>query len=67
MCLGPAATAPNLFPEALSPVLPGGNCIVAAVPLNACKPDGSNGNVRSLRPVPGRVGGTAGAGGGGTP
>lgn len=51
VCFGPANIAPNAFPKSISPILPGGNCIVAAKPLNSCKADGSQGNVRTLRPA----------------
>jgi hypothetical protein len=32
----------------VSPVVPGGNCIVAAKPLDGCKDDGSDGNIDDL-------------------
>lgn len=34
-------------PQGVSPVVPGGNCIVAAKPLLGCKDDGSDGDVSS--------------------
>ncbi len=35
-------------PPGVSPVVPGGNCVVAATPLFGCKDDGSDGDFRSL-------------------
>lgn len=35
-------------PMGVSPVVPGGNCIVAATPLLGCKDDGSDGNIDDL-------------------
>lgn len=32
----------------VSPLIPGGNCIVAAKPLSSCKDDGSDGDAGSL-------------------
>lgn len=47
-CFGvvPAALG-RLPPQGVSPVVPGGNCIVAAKPLLGCKDDGSDGDVSS--------------------
>ena len=45
---GPAKAVGNVPPKAVSPLVPGGNCIVAAKPLNACTDDGSDGNIADL-------------------
>ncbi len=47
-CFGvvPAAMG-RVPPQGVSPVVPGGNCIVAAKPLLGCKDDGSDGDVSS--------------------
>jgi hypothetical protein len=45
---GPARAVGNVPPRAVSPVVPGGNCIVAAAPLSGCTDDGSDGNISDL-------------------
>ncbi len=47
-CFGvvPAVTG-RIPPQGVSPVVPGGNCVVAAKPLFGCKDDGSDGDVSS--------------------
>ncbi|MDD2566021.1 MAG: VCBS repeat-containing protein [Candidatus Gracilibacteria bacterium] len=44
---GPAGTMGKLPPKGVSPLVPGGNCIIAAKPLVGCSDDGSDGNVSS--------------------
>lgn len=38
----------RLPPQGVSPLVPGGNCVVAAKPLLGCKDDGSDGDAGSL-------------------
>ena len=45
---GPAMIVGNIPPPGLSPLIPGGNCIVAAKPFFGCKGDGSDGDAGSL-------------------
>jgi hypothetical protein len=48
-CFGPVAAAVGRIPPpGVSPVVPGGNCIVGAKPLLGCKDDGSDGDFSSL-------------------
>lgn len=49
ICFGPNYILGQLgIPKGVSPLVPGGNCIVAAAPLAMCKDDGSDGNAASL-------------------
>lgn len=45
---GPAILAGNIPPPVVSPIVPGGNCIVAAQPFLGCKGDGDDGDVTSV-------------------
>lgn len=45
---GPAKVTGNLPPQGVSPLVPGGNCIVAAKPLAGCADDGSDGSISEL-------------------
>ncbi len=47
-CFGNNVAGGFFPPPGLSPLIPGGNCIVAAAPLLGCKDDGSDGNAASL-------------------
>lgn len=44
VCLSPAILAWYIPPPWLSPLVPGGNCIVMAAPMPFCKGDGSSGD-----------------------
>jgi len=46
----------------VSPIVPGGNCIVAAAPLNSCSGDGSDGDVSGNGPGTSADGNGSGAG-----
>lgn len=48
VCYGSNAASLVKWPPGFSPVLPGGNCVVAAMPLASCKDDGSDGDAGSL-------------------
>lgn len=45
---GVSAVSGRIPPQGVSPLVPGGNCIVAAKPLLGCKDDGSDGDAGSL-------------------
>ncbi|MBP8016521.1 VCBS repeat-containing protein, partial [Candidatus Gracilibacteria bacterium] len=48
LCFGPSQTLGTQPAQGASPIVPGGNCIVAAKPLLGCKDDGSDGDINSL-------------------
>jgi hypothetical protein len=50
MCFGLRSLAGTNPGTGLSPIIPGGNCIVIAAPLNKCKDDGSEGDVSGNGP-----------------
>lgn len=45
---GTAMVTGRIPPQAVSPLVPGGNCVVAAKPLLGCKDDGSDGTFQDL-------------------
>jgi hypothetical protein len=45
---GTAMVTGRIPPQAVSPLVPGGNCVVAAKPLLGCKDDGSDGTFEDL-------------------
>lgn len=47
-CFGSNVANGYLPPPGISPLVPGGNCVVAAKPLMSCKDDGSDGDAGSL-------------------
>ncbi|MDQ7023641.1 MAG: hypothetical protein Q9M97_09190 [Candidatus Gracilibacteria bacterium] len=62
---GPASVAGMANPPGVSPLVPGGNCIVTAKPLLGCSNDGSEGDPESLGQADYFGGGTSGGGTGG--
>jgi hypothetical protein len=51
MCFGgPAIAAGFSNPPWLHPIVPGGNCVVAAIPFFGCKDDGSDGDITTVWP-----------------
>ncbi len=45
---GTSAVTGRIPPQAVSPLVPGGNCVVAAKPLLGCKDDGSDGSFQDM-------------------